>query len=112
MYFYPTRFILFATGILPKPSSTGPSRKSMSSGFLSLKFIASNEDGKREELYFKSIGDPGGMLTAMLQAEVAVSLAIRKNSVISKGAGLTPGETLDLTLFSDCLKDTGMIFLE
>ena len=112
MYFYPTRFILFATGILPKPSSTGPSRKSMSSGFLSLKLIASTDDGKIEELYFKSIGDPGGMLTAMLQAEVAVSLAIRKNSVISTGAGLTPGETLDLSLFTDCLKDTGMIFLE
>ena len=112
MYFYPTRFILFETGIIAKPSSKGPSRKSMSSGFLSLKLIASTEDGKKEELYFKSIGDPGGMLTATLQAEVAVSLATRRNSVISTGAGLTRGETLDLSMFTKYLNDTGNIVLE
>ena len=84
----------------------------MSSGFLSLKLIASTEDGKKEELYFKSIGDPGGMLTATLQAEVAVSLATRRNSVISTGAGLTRGETLDLSMFTKYLNDTGNIVLE
>ena len=112
LYFYPTRLIMFETGIIAKPSGAGPSRKTMSSGFLSQKFIASTKDGKREELKFKCIGDPGGMLTALFQAEIGVSLATRRNSVLSTGAGLTPGETLDFSKYTEFLKDTGMIVIE
>jgi len=112
IFFYPTRKIMFETGILPKPSGVGPSRKSMAGGFLSQRFIASTKDGKMADIHFNAIGDPGGMLTATLQGEVAVSLATRRDMVIATGSGLSPGETLDCSMFTNVLRETGLIALE
>ena len=111
IFFYPTRQLLFQLGILPRPG-VGPSRKFMASGFLAQRFIASNVNGSTEEMEFKFIGDPGGMLTALFQAEVAVSLSSRKEIVIETGAGLTPGETLDSSAFASILRDTGLIVFQ
>ena len=84
----------------------------MARGFLSQKLIASTADGLKEEVKFRFVGDPGGMLTALLQAEVAVSLSTRKTTVLTTGAGLTPGETLDSVAFTKTLNDTGLINFE
>ena len=111
VFFYPTRCLLFKAGILPKPG-VGPSRKFMARGFFSQKLIASTTDGLKEEVKFRFVGDPGGMLTALLQAEVAVSLSTRKTTVLTTGAGLTPGETLDSVAFTKTLNDTGLINFE
>ena len=114
VFFYPTRYLLFKYGILPKPG-VGPSRRAMSQGFFTHRLIASTSDGLKEEVDLKVIGDPGGIFTALAQAEVAISLSKyghRKDMVIKTGAGLTPGETLDTAAFTNTLRNTGLVVLE
>lgn len=111
----PTRWLMFATGLLPRPGS-GPSRESRERGHFHTYTIAVGPEeapGVAPRLAVGhvrsgSAGDPGYKATAQMSAECALCLALEPEECASSVGGvLTPASALGSALVSR-LRRSGM----
>ena len=95
--------------ISPKPG-TGPSEKTLDSGFFRLILIGTAENGIKVRATLKDSGDPGNRVTVKIICEAALSLALQRDSLPGgneRGGILTPATGLGLVL-AERLKRAGM----
>ena len=103
----PTRSLL--KKISPKPG-TGPSEKTMDSGFFRLRLVGTAESGQKVCATVEDVGDPGNRVTVKILCESALCLALQREALPggrNRGGILTPATGLGSVL-GERLKHAGM----
>ena len=106
----PVRWVLFKTGLLPKPGE-GPSKTLQDTGYFHSFVVAEGDDvpGAVTTAHIRSgtAGDPGYKATAQMCIESALCLALERERCSKEGGVLTPASALG-TVLIDRLNNSGM----